>query len=295
MMKRSTLLIGLLTILLFGASAVSIEAQSDEIWQLHITITTGNVSNAGTDDDISVSLNRGNLTWLDYGRDDFERNQTNRYDLLQNGNIHTLRDITRIQIAKNGSDGWCIKSFTLDVNEYTYNASFNSCHWLDNDNGHTRQYVVNNPSFAFYGIVPVLVPYMERSEVESLLESAIGHSIQSSRLYWDNDDRHVVEVWQTNRDTLHVDLDLQYALNNSSDPSVDVDYDIRFECNGRTLEVSVENVVVDVGFSIGTSTVIITNDPLIAFSAQRLRDSIASRIDTRCRVSVLEGGTIYLR
>jgi hypothetical protein len=288
---------GLLSLLLFEVSAISTEAQSAEIWRLQITFVTANVSDAGTDDDISVSLNRNNLTWLDYGRDDFERNRTHTYDLLQNGNLRTLGDITRIQIRKNGSDGWCIREFTVSVNagDYRHTTRFDSCRWLDNDNGHSRDYTINNPRFTFGGLVTIPAAYLERSEVESLLESAIGHRLIDSPLYWDNDDGRVVSVSHRSPDVLRVDLDLRYALNNSTDPSVDVDYDIRFRCNGGTLAFNIENIEVNVGFSIGTSTVIITSDPLIPFSGERLRNSIARLNDASCNVRVLEGGTISVR
>jgi hypothetical protein len=49
------------------------------IWRAQITIQVGNVGNAGTDDGVRVELSPTNSTWLDYARDDFERNSSFTY------------------------------------------------------------------------------------------------------------------------------------------------------------------------------------------------------------------------
>jgi hypothetical protein len=79
-------------------------------WRLQITLRTADVEDAGTDDGVVVRLNADNVTWLDYGRDDFPRNNSFTYDLRTSGvsRIHHLR---HIDIAKVGGDGLCLKSF----------------------------------------------------------------------------------------------------------------------------------------------------------------------------------------
>ena len=77
---------------------------------------------------------------MDYGRNDFERNNAHNYDLVISG-MTELRDIQQLQIGKEGSDGLCIEKVELFINNdelmFSKNFGNTNCHWLDNDNGHT--------------------------------------------------------------------------------------------------------------------------------------------------------------
>ena len=85
--------------------------------RVQLELHTGDVGDAGTDDSIQVVLSEAsntgmNSTWVDYGRDDFERGDTFTYDLNLD-EIPLLSDITRIRITKDGTDGWCLADFRL--------------------------------------------------------------------------------------------------------------------------------------------------------------------------------------
>lgn len=105
------------------------------------------MKDANTDDHVYVSLGTGNATWIDYGRDDFERGDDFQYDLVL-GALNDLSEISRIYITKTGSNGWCLEGFTLLVNgepiyDQVFGATALTCHWLDNDNGHVRTFSVS--------------------------------------------------------------------------------------------------------------------------------------------------------
>jgi hypothetical protein len=103
--------------------------------RLRVRITTANVRWAGTDDDVTVRL--GGRTWnLDNpGRDDFERGNTDTFDLdpgtgLYASDIHSVR----IHKSPDGiSGGWKLKGVRVTVNGSTVynNQSINK--WLEDD------------------------------------------------------------------------------------------------------------------------------------------------------------------
>src|SRR5688572_27399616 len=69
---------------MLGEPRVALAAPSEDlrVWRVQIRFVTDGASNMGTDDDVEVSLNDGNHTWVDYGRDDFETGDDFTYDLL---------------------------------------------------------------------------------------------------------------------------------------------------------------------------------------------------------------------
>ena len=96
-----------------------------------------NVSDADTDDDLNVSLrdNDNGGTWLDYGRDDFERGDVFTYE-LQTNNLSDLSDINNIRLLKLGTNGLCLAGLSLLADgEEIYNQDFaaspSKCQWLD--------------------------------------------------------------------------------------------------------------------------------------------------------------------
>ena len=120
-------------------------ALDDEpIWRAQIRLITADVSDAGSDDSVKVALSSANSTWLDYGRDDFERNTSYLYDLNMTG-LKKFSDVSQIKIEKTGTDGWCLKSFELLLNDRSvYSQSFSTCRWIDGNDGHLPSYTVSS-------------------------------------------------------------------------------------------------------------------------------------------------------
>jgi hypothetical protein len=249
-------------------------------WRIQAEFHTGGVDDANTDDGISVVLNETstNSTWVDYGRDDFERNDTFKYDL----NLERLdffSDINRIKLEKVGTDGWCLADFRLLVNEKeVYAENFHSlpggCRWIDGNDGHLPTYTVSHatlrahPSWQGYTEPPRisldLSAYPQitatlripRDETESRIEGMMGDLIHGSPAYWGDrhGPRYVEASWAGFGDRLDVDLDLEASVDYWFDPELDIDFDLRFQARCSTdgtqavVDITTENLTANVDF-----------------------------------------------
>jgi hypothetical protein len=226
------------------ASSIGIDGPFPErefIHRVQLRVAMGNVSDAGTDDDVVVSLNPKNATWLDYARNDFERGSTFTYDLLTDG-VARFDDIDWIAFAKTGSDGMCIARVDLIVNESprtSYSRSFFPCRWLDDESGHTRDLAVSYDDLrrgsAWERYTPPDIAeqlILRADELDSRIQSTVGHFLHFSPGYWGKFFGEPVEVERLDSHTVHVDLDLAGEAD-GPDPEVDVDFDIRATCNSE--------------------------------------------------------------
>jgi hypothetical protein len=226
------------------ASSIAIEGPVPErefIHRIQLRVVVGNVTDAGTDDDVVVSLNPKNATWLDYARNDFERGSTFTYDLLTDG-VARFDDIDWIAFAKTGTDGVCIARVDLIVNnsrQPSYSRSFFPCRSLDDENGHTRDLALRyddlrrSPAWRQYtppNVVDQLI--LRADEVQSRIESLVGHFLHFSPGYWGKFYGAPVELERSDSHTIHVDLDLAGEAD-GPDPEVDVDFDINATCNSE--------------------------------------------------------------
>ncbi len=224
------------------ASSIGIEGPYPErefIHRLQLRVVVGNVADSGTDDDVVASLNPKNATWLDYARNDFERGSTFTYDLLTDG-IARFDDIDWIALTKTGTDGLCISRVELIVNnsrQSSHSRSFFPCRWLDDESGHTRDLALSydelrrNRAWRQYTPPPLVDQLILRaSELESRIESTVGHFLHFSPGYWGKFYGAPVEIERVDGHTVHVDLDLAGDAD-GPDPEVDVDFDIRAMCD----------------------------------------------------------------
>jgi len=238
------------------------------VWRVQLRLVTANVKDAETDDSIRVALNGPNLTWVDYGRDDFERGDDFTYDLLLDG-VSDLADINTIYIHKEGTDGWCLKSLALLVNSKEenpieiYNKDFSStaagCQWIDKESGYKEYYNVSRSTLRAHPLWQnFLQPPLQqalgmlRHELESRVESIVGDQLHSTDAHWGNlDGESYVEVSKKDDQAIHVTLDLVAVLNivpTSPEAEADVSFDLRFtgSCtNGQTplqINITPENI-----------------------------------------------------
>jgi hypothetical protein len=256
------------------------ETVARKAWRIQIELHTANVGDAGTDDTVDVVLNGwgngiGSFTYLDYGRNDFERGDVFRYDLNLTNNVALFGDISGIQIRKSGGDnGWCVADFRLLVNErVVYDEDFRSlpsgCRWLDNpSDGGIPTYAVNRAQLRAH---PMWQSYVEpqrvsldivqrtatltipREETESRVEAMIGHLIHGTQAGWGEEyGRGYVEADRGGPDRLKMDLDLKAdAL---VDPEVDIDFDLRYQASCSAdktralVDVTTENLQAHVDF-----------------------------------------------
>jgi len=253
--------------------AYTTDGQENKVWRVQVELTTSHVSYADTDDGIWVRLNtasgsyepHGNFTWMDYATDDFEKNQVKKFDLNLSG-ISDMSDINRIYFGKSGSDGWCMKQVKLIVNEVNvFEKSFNNepsgCHWMDNDNGHSNYFYIgrneirNHPNWIGYnqdGALWLLSAFGITSEdMEDRIEGIVGHMMHDEPLYWGFIYGEAVSITDacpganTNCNKVHVDLDMGAKPSILGIPlpnlSVDVDFDLNFQCNGGNLNIWTSN------------------------------------------------------
>lgn len=224
------------------AKSLTAPQAGDMIYRAQIWIKTCHRENSGTDDSVGVSLNSRNNTWLNYSHDDFERNREFTYDLMVE-RARFVQDITQIRIHKTGSNGLALRSFALIVNgQALYSRDFgSSCHWLDNEDGHRRAYIVtssqirNQSLWRNYRSVPPPTLFT-RAEIESRIEGIAGNALRAFDIpaKWGGISGRAVEVKRKDAQTLSVDLDFEKRGGITDGLDVDVDFDLKLGCsNGR--------------------------------------------------------------
>lgn len=215
-----------------------------QIYRAQLRVKTANISDAGTDDKIRVRLNAapggltvpfGNVTVMDYGQDDFERQDDFLYDLELTGIVNSS-DITLLSISKNGSDGLCIESIELLLNNVSvfdqdFSNTGDKCHWIDNEGGHSNIYSVSHESLrahpGWQGLGPTIQLSIDRDEIESRIEGLIGHLFSSidDAKWGDRHGRAWVEASYRNDKRVSVDLDMEGEVPYWFNADVDIDFD----------------------------------------------------------------------
>ncbi len=236
------------------------------IWRAQIELRT---AQNGTDDPVNVALNFrapalnssgpvrrpfGNETWLDHGGDDFEAGATERYDLNLAG-VEELGDIAEIRLWKHGDDSWCVRGFSLFVNNDdlpVYGDDFTPGCLLADDDGYFQLpfYIVSHAQlrdrvswwdyqtpelFECREVVDRLcsgddaeIMTISRAELTDRIEGIVGDAMRSNPLGWGHPDGPTyVEITPSGEaNSVHVHLDLQ--VDEFTSPEVDVDFDLRF-------------------------------------------------------------------
>ncbi|MCK6544983.1 hypothetical protein L6R52_03890 [Myxococcota bacterium] len=259
-LPRSLRCIGALALGLALSAPTSARALSIEdvpIWRLQLRLTTADVSNAGTDDAAYVRLTSASdgKFWMNYGRNDRERGTTQTYDVLAPG-VSTIADITRLELGKSGDDGWCIKKIELLVNEVStpiYSKTYASGQWLDSSGGHSNTLVLSSATLRAYSgwtlsLTHLMPPaQLSASAVESLIEAAIGDALHDQdRLYWRLEGSEYVAATRASASRQAIDVDLAASIDGWADPEVEVDFELRWSCSGGQLQISSEDVSVNV-------------------------------------------------
>jgi hypothetical protein len=209
--------------------------------------------------DTTEILPNGNFTWLDYGRDDFRRGAIESYDLNLTS-ISERADIHQISFAIDGDDSWCMSGFSLFVNGvevYDENYAPSCLQAEDWGTYQTNFYYVSHTELRAHPLwqayqTPRLVDAAEalnalgngqsvevltlpQQEIESRVEAIVGHSIHYNALEWGDRVglRHVEATATADPQVAHVDLDLEADVPVLDNPSVDVQFDLRFAMTCR--------------------------------------------------------------
>ncbi len=107
----------------------------DAVNSLRVKVSTADVSWAGTDDDVTLTIEGRDWNLDNSGHDDFERSHTDTFDLdpgtgLRQSQIHSLR----ISKSPDGfAGGWKLKGVELIVNGTTLHSNQAINRWLEDD------------------------------------------------------------------------------------------------------------------------------------------------------------------
>ncbi len=220
-------------------------SEEEKIFRAQLRIKTANISNADTDDKVRVRLNAapggltvpmGNVTVMDYGQNDFERGDLFSYDLELSG-ITNLTDVTMFSISKSGSNGLCMESIELLLNNHSvyvddFSNEANKCHWLDNEDGKSNTYTVFHESLrsspGWLNFQTPLQLSIARDEIESRIEGLIGHLFSSiNQAKWgDKHGRAWVEATYRTDESLSVDLDMEAVVPYWLNADLDIDFSV---------------------------------------------------------------------
>jgi hypothetical protein len=272
--------------------------------RLQLRLHTANVSDANTDDDVNVSLrdydNGG--TWLDYGRNDFERGDEFTYELLTTG-VSDLSDINDIYLLKPGTDGWCIESLALladgiEIFTQQFGVTSSTCQWLDDENGHQTYFVVGRSTLRAHPLwqtyqQPIPSTRLLRTDLEDRIEGMVGNIIHSGvyvdafPLYqgtlavsWTGDaldgESHV-KVSKKDAQAVHVEFNLDVDTPGPGGLTGGLDFDLRFTGVCRTATTPAK-ILMTTEHPHATADFDWTTEAMTLWLVNFLEDGIANRI-----------------
>lgn len=241
-----------------------------------LRIRLADITNAGSDDSISVRLNSplsvyspwGNNTWLDYGpdynmigmnlqiSDDFDRGREFTYD-LNLSSLSELSDINMISIKKEGTNDIAIAELALLVNgvlvfDKFFGETASTAEWVE------EYFTINHGELRAHNNWPTSFPFpsfqISNQELVERLEGIIGHEIHGTNLYWGGfHDADWIEVSYANDSTLHVDVVLKAeVIGLNPDAKIEFDFNIAIACSdtSASLMITTSNLKIDVDFSL---------------------------------------------
>jgi hypothetical protein len=240
--------------------------ESMPVWRLQLRVKTSRIKNADTDNEVYVKFTpaESSVYYLDRAGDDREKNKINTYDILD-PNIRTMKDIKMLQLMIKGTDGWCVQSVEIlvnDINIPVFNKKYKTCKWLDgNDHDGPSLYISGTNLRKHRGwrytaqnkaiwLPPTII---ERAKLEEMVESYVGHMMNTNpdmrKLEFGKKyGRAYVEAKKAGTDKLHFDLDLAY--HKGVDIATDVDFDLVVRCSNNKINLTAQSVKARVNIPI---------------------------------------------
>lgn len=240
--------------------------ESMPVWRLQLRVKTSGIKNANTDNEVYAQLTNAESSkfYLDRAGDDREKNKVNTYDILD-PNIRTMRDIKMLKLMINGTDGWCVQSVEIlvnDVSKPVYSKRYKTCQWLDgNDHEGPVLYISGknlrkHPGWRYTSqnkaiwLPPTII---ERVKLEQMVESYVGHMMNThpdmrKLEFGKKYGRSYVEAKKAGPNTLHFDLDLAY--HKGIDIATDVDFDLVVRCSNNKISLNAQSVKAKVNIPI---------------------------------------------
>ena len=250
------LMMALAAILPARGEAQAAAAETTPVWRLQVRLMTESVNEAGTDDDVMVSVNEQNATWLDLPHDDFSAGSTTDYDVLLTG-VRTLADLKFLTISKRGTDALCLRSAQVMVNgKAIYAHSFVTaelkCRWLDGNNGYQPSVTIAGSTMRASSqwqayTQPSRPTVLVNGDIERKAQIIMGHFMATSldgayAVRWADAGGQANQAVYKDARPLHVTFDLKQALDLSPDVSVTASFDLVFLCRNGRPSVDVSNL-----------------------------------------------------
>ena len=274
-MKRQSMVLLLSTLIFFNQiysqdtptfTATILRPAVDEnipVYRIELRLVTAGGEWDGTDNEVFVQLNQDDDSYfLDYGRDDFNRNADQRFDIISE-HIRTIKDIDFIKFGVKKDDQWGIKKVELYLNNSTqpvFSKTYSPTVVINKHTGQSDHFVISSadlrsnaswlriPQNTGLKALPIPVKFsMIKSIVESMVGNQLHHSGEANLQWGSTDDINTVwgpwvEANYVNNKTLHFDLDLEYAIPKSPDAEIDVDFDLVFSCDNGNVTIKTVNV-----------------------------------------------------
>ncbi|MEM6734584.1 MAG: fibronectin type III domain-containing protein [Bacteroidota bacterium] len=250
------------------------------VWRVQLKVVVADLKNAGTDNLMMATLKTADgvvpiPTYMDYGRDDFERNKTYEYDLNFDG-IKEMADIIGFSLhSYESGDKLLVKEIALVVNHHEVFRRFfgdtsSTAFEISEFSGYNVEYeeltgyvmwqnyrdaVGLLPSFAIFPLIDEIdgqnALIIKNEQLVSRIEGLVGHMIHSDpeiegKMKWGKLNGPAVEIKKKSINSVSVDLDMQAKVNNNFDPSLDIDFDISFS---KSCIESGDETVLRLGFA----------------------------------------------
>lgn len=238
-----------------ASRALAEPAEDAPVWRAQLRVRTCDSPTAGTNDAVFASLNASNSTKLDYPHNDLQRNTSFTYDLMLTG-VTQFSDITRLRVSKRGSNGLCLRSLDLFVNDrLIFSRNMNSL-FLDDSGSHAPRVTINglrlriSEQWQTYTqpFPPFVIPH---DELVSRVSSSVGTMMDGQSVHWGHlVGSAFVAVSRETDTSVHVNLDLEgeHTVPLVPLPAVDVAFDLEFGCSDGKIDVQATNAAVNVSF-----------------------------------------------
>ena len=224
------------------------------LWRIELLTKTANRDHANTDDRIRLrmKLRSGGTVDLDLQGDDRERGRIDSYSIDPWG-VQRVRDIERIELYTDGSDGWCVEWIALRINgdiSPIYEKTYSNCRWIDTDSSssvvipsitlraHSKWNLAQHPKALQ---PPTQIP---RHTLERMIEGAVGDALGELRyIGWGSKfGRSHVEVSRGAAQTTEVDLDLDDDNGVFRAIEVDADFSINWSCRDGHIDFELSDL-----------------------------------------------------
>lgn len=211
------------------------------VWRVQLHLMTGTANDAGTAQPVYAGVNSKHY-WLDRPGDDFRPGGDAFYDLPLEADAR-FRDIDRITLGKEGSNGWCMANVELLVNNVTvYRRPSDGCTWISEGHGFSIWYDELRDSSTWQAYDPdaagrSLLDGIPSDMFKGIVAAFVGHQIHGNGVRWESPEDQALAVTRRSEDSLNVTVRLRADVPIFGDPLLTVEFQLGFACTCGTVSV----------------------------------------------------------